>query len=63
MNARSEFFLPPASIEILCRYKSAVDVGIMNNENICIRYYYTLPKKIFENIHSETHEKRTLFGK
>jgi glycosyltransferase involved in cell wall biosynthesis len=47
-------FHPYVRLEELWQYVGAADVGIVNIENICESYYYSLPNKLMENIQSET---------
>lgn len=47
-------FHPYVPIENLWQYLGAADVGIVNIENVCLSYYYSLPNKLLENIQSET---------
>ena len=47
-------FHPYVPVENLWQYLGSVDVGIVNIENVCMSYYYSLPNKLLENIQSET---------
>jgi len=47
-------FHPYVPLEILWQYVGAADVGIVNIENVCLSYFYSLPNKFNEIIQSET---------
>jgi glycosyltransferase involved in cell wall biosynthesis len=40
--------------EVLWQYLGAADVGMVNIENACKSYYFSLPNKLSENIQAET---------